>query len=246
MRKIPSIYLLMFWAVTGTIGVAHSLLLTQDTAWYPVAIFYILTWASSAIILLYCRVVYKEVHQFDYDEGLSSNKLLYVLGGLVAVIFVSSIFVSGFTQSSIWIPQPQMSLAVAGLGLSSVVNDIFFQISLVANSEETMCLSISQVIRRAVPSSYRLRRFSKFINVSYASVAMFLAITIPRAGWAVLHAYFSYTGALMPVLVFSAFVSGCIISYAAYNKDVESLLVAILIHALFNISVILGSSMGLI
>jgi hypothetical protein len=235
-RKPKSIDLLMFWGLIGTIGVAHSLLLTGGTPWETTTWFYIGIWLSSMMILLWCWVRYGQVHQFDYDEGLNQNKLFYILGGLVAVIFVASALVQSFTKSSIWVPRPQQTLSVGGLGLSSLVNDIYYQLGLVCNAEETMVLAAGQVIRRRLAGSFPLRR-------AWAGAG--LAVVVPRAGWAVLHAYVSYTGAMMPILVTSAFVSGLIISYAAYNEKVRSLLVAILIHFLFNASVIFADSLGL-
>lgn len=179
-------------------------------------------------------------HIIAYKKGkiiLSRNKLVYVLGGSVATIFVSSILVRSYTRSSIWIPIPSLSLTVGTISLSAVVNDIFFSLALVANSEETMVLSLSQVIRRKLTTSF---------SVKHGYFAPVLAIVIPRAGWALLHAYVSYTGALMPILVLSAFISGLIISYCGYNQKTRSFLICVLIHALFNISIIVASALGLI
>jgi hypothetical protein len=229
MPKVPAIDLILFWGIVGTIGAAHSLLLTSGTPWETTSWFYIVTWISAMVILLWCRVLYGETQQISYDQPLSQNKLLYVGGGLVAVLFASSILVRSYTRSSIWVPQPHMTLALGTLSLSSVVNDMFYQIALVSNSEETMCLSLSQVLRRRL-SQYK-----------YGAIA---AIAIPRVGWSLLHAYISYTGPLMPILVLSAFVSGCIISYCAYNKNAKCFLIALLIHALFNIAIVLISALG--
>lgn len=237
MRKVPAIDLILFWGILGTIGVAHSLLLTSGTPWENVSWFYIMMWVASMIILIFCRVLYKEQAQFDYDESLTQNKLFYVIGGLVATIFVSSILVRAYTRSSIWVPQPQMALSVGTLSLSAVVNDLFYQLALVSNSEETLCLSLSQVLRRKLAESLSLKH--SFWVVS-------LAMVIPRVGWGILHAYVSYVGALMPILVISAIISGCIISYCAYNNKVKSFLVAVLIHFAFNASVVIANAFGLV
>lgn len=236
MQKVPAIDLILFWGLIGTIGVAHSLLLTSDTPWEATTWFYIVMWIASMVILIFCRVLYGEKDQFDYDESLTSEKLFYIIGGLAATIFASSILVRAYARSSIWVPQPGMSLAVGGLSLNEVVNDLFFQLSLVANSEETMVLSLSEVLRK---------KFAGTFSVKHAYLAPLLAIVVPRAGWATLHAYISYVGPLMWILVLSAFISGCIISYCAYNKKVNSFLVALLIHFGFNASVIILSALGL-
>jgi hypothetical protein len=236
MHRVPSVDLILFWGLVGTIGVAHSLLLTSGTPWETTTWFYILMWATSMIILLFCWVRYKEKAQWDYDESLTQNKLLYVLGGLVATIFLSSVLVQAYTRSSIWVPQPHQTLDMGGLSLSEVINDLFYQLALVSNSEETMVLSMSQVIRRKLAESF---------SIKHAPYAAGLSIAIPRAGWAVLHAYVSYVGPLMPILVISAFISGLIISYCAYNRQVKSFLAATLIHFGFNASVVVANALGL-
>lgn len=236
MRRVPSVDLLLFWGITGTLGVAHSLLLTKDTDWFAWAIFYILSWACSMIILVYCRFMYKEHNQFDYDESLTTNKLFYLFGGLIGVIFIASALVQEFARSSIWVPQPRMALAVGTLSFSSVLNDVFFQLTMVVNSEETMVLALSQVLRRKFASQFPLK---------YGWFGVALAVVIPRGAWSILHAYFSYVGPFAWVLVLSAFISGCVISWCAYNGKTRSFFVALAIHFLFNFSVIMGDALQL-
>lgn len=235
MRKLGIVYLLLFEGIIGTIGVAHSLLLTQGTPWESTTWFYIMMWVSSMIILLWSWVRYREVQQFDYDEGLTQNKLYYVLAGFGAMLFLSSFLVSSYTRSSIWVPQPQMTLAIGGLGLSAVINDLLYQLALVSNSEETLVLGIMQSLR---PWLATIKR----IPLSWVS---HLALIFPRIGWGILHAYVSYTGPLQWILVFSAIVSGCIMSYIAYYKrlKVESLLAAVMMHFLFNGSMVILSAL---
>lgn len=231
--KLPGVVvvdLILFWGLIGTIGVAHSLLLTTGTPWQNVTWFYIVMWLASMVILLFARFQYGEVDQFGYSDELSQGKLVYAIGGLVAVVVVSSLLVSGLTRSAIFVPQPSLALTIGSLNLSSVVNDLFYQLALVSNSEETMVLSFSQVLRKKLATT-RLR-----------NVAAPTALIIPRAGWAVLHGYVSYSGPLMPILILSAFISGMIISYAAYNSRVKSFLVAVLIHFGFNSIVVLQSA----
>ena len=121
------------------------------------------------------------------------------------------------------------------MNMSAIINDLFYQLGLVCNSEETMVLALSQVLRKKFENSRLL-----------GSMASMSALAIPRVGWGFLHAYIAYIGSLQWILVGSAILSGLIISYFAYNNRSRSFLVALLIHFGFNASVILGSAMGLI
>lgn len=241
MRRLASTDLLLYWGLIGTIGVAHSLLLTNGTPWEDTTWFFIIMWACSLIIMLFCWVKYKEVGQFDYDEPLTMDKLYYVIGGFVATFIVSVLIVkvatAGLGTASIWVPQPHLSLSVSGMDLSTIVNDLFYQLALVSNSEESMVLAFSLVLKR---------KFMESLPRKWLYAASGLAMATPRAGWAILHAYQSYMGPMMPVLVLTAFISGLIISWCAYNKKVNSFLVAMLIHFAFNAAVILSTTFGLI
>jgi hypothetical protein len=232
--RVSGVDLLLYWGIIGTIGVAHSLLLTVGTLWHSVTQFYIITWVSSIAILLFCWVRYKEHEQFDYDEPLNSDKLLFVLFGIVGTLFISALLISRYTKSSIWVPQPQMSLTIGSLNMNALINDLFYQFGLVCNSEETMVLSLTQVLRKKLSTSNRIQKHLGDQGIRASS------ILIPRGGWGVLHAYVAYIGPLQPILVLSAVISGVIISYAAYNDYVKSFLAALLIHFGFNASVILA------
>ncbi len=236
-RKLGIIYLLLFEGIIGTIGVAHSLLLTQGTPWESTTWFYIMMWVSSMIILLWTWVSFRETSQYDYNEALTSNKFYLIIGGYIAMLIISSVMVSSYTQSSIWVPQPNQTLSLGGLSLSTIINDMLFTFALVANSEEVLVLGIMQVLRRWLTTVKSLPLWS----VSH------LAIIIPRVGWGLLHAYVSYLGPLQLLLVVSAIVSGCIMSYIAYYQKlkVESLLGAVFMHGLFNISVIIAGALRL-
>ena len=121
------------------------------------------------------------------------------------------------------------------MNVDAVINDLFYQLGLVCNSEETMVLALSQVLRKKLETT----RF-------FGSTSALSALVIPRIGWGFLHAYVAYIGSLQWILVGSAIISGIIISYFAYNNKSRSFLVALLIHFGFNASVILGAAMGLI
>jgi len=117
--KSPSVDLMLFWGVIGTIGVAHSLLLTGGTPWETTTWFYIVMWLASMVILVYARVLWGEKEQFDYDEPLTYRKLGFVFGGLAACVFVSSVLIRTYTSNAIWVPQPQMTLGIGTLSLSA-------------------------------------------------------------------------------------------------------------------------------
>jgi hypothetical protein len=237
LKGLPSVDLMLFWGLIGTMGVAHSLLLTSGTPWESVTWFYITMWLSSMVILIFAWMRYREEDQFDYDEGLNQRKLGYIIMGITVTLFLAALLVKIYTSttsSSIWVPQPQATLAIAGLSLSAVINDLFYQLALVSNSEETMVLALSQVIRRKLTESTKLSD----VQVRGASIA------IPRAGWATLHAYLSYTGEMMPILVVSAFISGVVMSVIAYHPKVRSFLAAVLIHFGFNGTLVVLRALG--
>lgn len=236
--KFPSLKavdLILFWGLFGTLGVMHSLLLTNGTPWESVTYFYIITWIAALAVLAMC-LIFWGTNVLNFYEPLSRNKLWFLLGGFFAILFISSILVRAFTKSSIWVPQPKMSLTIGSLSLSDVVNDLYYQLGLVANAEETSILTLTLVLKmyfESLPQHATLKKGS-----------LYGAIFLTRAGWAGLHAYVSYVGVLMPILVLSAFISGCIISWCAYNEKVKSFLVAVLIHFFFNASIVLASAFG--
>lgn len=190
------------------------------------------------VILLWCWVRYRESHQFDYDESLTQKKFFYVLVAVFVTLFVSSLLVSAYTYSSIWVPQPHMTLALGGLSLSAILNDLLYQLALVSNSEETMVLGLMQALRRKLATVRQIP----------LSMVPHISIILPRIGWGILHAYVSYVGELQLILVVSAIVSGCVISYVAYYRSlgVHSLLAAVLIHAFFNWAIVLARALGLL
>ena len=222
MRK--GVDLLFFWGVLGTLGVAHSLLLTINTAWQPVTLVYILMWLCSLVTLAWCRMYYGEAGLIDYDEPLTKSKLIYIPGALAAIMIVNAVLLAGYARSSIWVPQPRMALQMSALSLNELVNDVFYQLGLVANAEETMCLALSQIL---------------MVRLSNHTFKRQAALYLPRVGWGILHAYQSYTGPLMPIMVLAATISGCIISYAAYNGKTKCFLIAVLTHFIYNTIVIL-------
>jgi hypothetical protein len=235
--KFPSLKavdLILFWGIFGTVGVIHSLLLTNGTPWESVSYFYIITWIAALAVLAMC-LIFWGTNVLNFYEPLNRSKLWYVLGGFVAILFISSILVRVFTKSSIWVPQPRMSLTIGQLSLNDVVNDLYYQLGLVCNSEETSMLALMLILKKYFETSQ---------HATLKKGAFYSAIILTRAGWATLHAYISYTGALMPILVASAFISGCIMSWCAYNGKVKCFLVAVLIHFAFNGTMVILGALG--
>ncbi|MCJ7793738.1 CPBP family glutamic-type intramembrane protease, partial [Candidatus Bathyarchaeota archaeon] len=99
---------------------------------------------------------------------------------------------------------------------------VFMQLAMVANSEETLKLSMSNVLD---------------IGIGKKMLGKILATVVPIAVWAILHAYVSYTGALVPILILSAFAAGLIIWFVEWKT--QSVLCAILVHAFYNCFVVL-------
>lgn len=221
------ILFILFEAIIGTIGVAHSLLLTNGTPWQNTSYFYIVLWVSSFAILLTCYIFLGTDNQFGFTGfPLNKGNWLYVVGGTAAMIVLASVMTGiasgGMSQSSLYVPQPHLGLAIGGVDLNSVVNDLFYQLFLVANTEEILCLALSQAFR----AYFGITRFK--------GVAAILGIIVPRGGWGVLHAYVNYAGPMMWLMIGTAIGSGLIMSYCAYNEKVQSLIAAVLQHFGFN------------
>ena len=108
---------------------------------------------------------------------------------------------------------------------AAVLDDLLYNFVLVAPAEENIKLVTTLALWR------------KFKNE-------FLAIGLPIGVWATLHAYQSYLGALMPVLVVSAFVSGLVLfAVLKYTNSLEN---AILSHGLYNSLVVVATAFHLI
>jgi hypothetical protein len=226
MAKLSVILFILFEAIIGTIGVAHALLLTGSTPWQNTSYFYIVLWVTSFSILIAELVVLGSENQFGYMGSLGRGNWLYPVAGTAVIICLASIatyiLTAGVAQSAIYVPQPHLGLAVAGVDLNSVLNDIFYQGFLVANSEETLCLALSNGL------------YALFAAKKLGAGAPILAVGLTRTGWGILHAYTAYTGPYTFWLVLIAIASGCIISFMAYNSRVQSFIAAWLQHFGYN------------
>jgi len=131
------------------------------------------------------------------------------------------VLVSSFTRSAIYVPRPGSLLSMGQQSTAALVDDLLYNVVLVAPAEESMKLvGILALYRR-----------TKNTPVSVAA---------PTGFWAVLHSYQAYQGTLMPILVLSAFISGLILFLVL--KYTRSLLNAQIAHAGFNSIVVLMSA----
>jgi len=214
--------LLVFNVVTSLAAV-HFLLKTKGTVLEAATWLYVLIWILSMVMLLWLRVYGgssgEEGDVVDYDENLSRQHLPVIFGAVAAIAVVSSLMVSTYTRSSLYIPRPGQVLSEMPFS-SGVLDDLLYNFVLVAPAEETVKLM-------GILALYR-----KFRNE-------LLSVALPVGFWAALHAYHAYLGELMPVLVVSAFLGGLIL-YAVL-KITNSLENAIIAHGLYNSLVVLTS-----
>lgn len=212
----------MFFAVSALASV-HFLLKTRGTVLEQATWVYMLMLVMSLILLLWLRIYYGQAGDLvDYDENLKRSHLPILFGSVAAIAIISSVIVRTFTQSAIYVPRPGALLSAAPLSTAALIDDLLYNFVLVAPAEETVKLM-------AMLTMYRRTR------------NMPLSVGFPVGVWAVLHAYQAYLGTLMPILVFSAFLSGLVLF--AVLKYTESLENAIIAHGLYNSIVILTSLM---
>jgi len=223
--------LALFEALVSFI-VAHAALSTQGTSEYSVVIFYVIILAMNliALILLY---LYGDIKQFvEYNENMMPSAFVWILGGLIAVFFVAAIITSQYKTTSIFVPNFTIS-GIAAVGLTSIMWSVLYNVGLVANAEETTKLVGINAIYMYLNDNFE--------GLGETTIKA-IAVGVPVGFWALLHAYVAYVGPLMWPLVASAFVAGIILFVVMYKT--RSLLAAILVHGLYNVLVLAGTSMG--
>ena len=212
--------LIIFNVLVGLVGV-HFLLKTSGTYLWNMTLVYLTMWIMSLILLLWLRFYGGERGDVvDYDENLERAHLPIIAGAVAAMVIVSSVLVSSFTQSALYVPRPGLALNLGQLSTASLVDDLLYNVVLVAPAEESLKLvGILALYRRTQNAP--------------------ISVAAPVGFWAVLHCYQAYTGPSMPILVVSAFVSGIILFLVL--KYTRSLLNTQIAHAGFNSIVILAS-----
>lgn len=212
--------LIIFNAVTGLAAV-HFLIKTRGTPMEQPTWVYLLMWIMSLVLLLWLRLYHGEKGDLtDYDENLRREHLPLLLGSVVALIVINSIAVGGFFRNALYIPRPGLALNLNQLNLASLVDDLLYNFVLVGPAEESMKLM------------GMLTLYQKTKNAA-------LSVGLPVGVWAILHAYQTYVGELMPALVLGAFVSGLVLF--AVLKYTDSLENAIIAHGLYNSVIVLSS-----
>lgn len=212
--------LLLFNMLT-VLAIVHFLLKTKGTYLEQATLAYSIMWVMSLLILLWLRVYHGERGDLvDYDENLKRDHLPLVFGSVAAIALVSSLIVSGLARSALYVPRPSLALGTEPLSTAGFMDDILYNFVLVAPAEENIKLMAALTLYRKTKRAW-------------------VSVGMPVGVWAALHAYQAYLGSLMPVLVFSAFLSGLILF--AVVKYTSSLQNAIITHGLFNTLVVLTS-----
>lgn len=164
----------------------------------------------------------------DYDENLSFTSFFWIALGIVVTFFLSSFIISQYGQSSIWIPKSSLAMTYLSFQLSGFWNDLLFQLVLVAPAEELCKLTL------------HLALYLKLKGAIGDFWSRFLSITVPIFFWSMLHVYRAYTGGMTLFLLAAAFAGGVVIFAMMYKT--KSVLAAILVHAGYNIVVLVLNS----
>jgi membrane protease YdiL (CAAX protease family) len=227
--------LLIFNVLVGLAGINYLVKTAGISLWVP-TLCYLIIWIMSLILLLWLRFYGGERGDIvDYDENLQRSDLLKIFGAVVAMVVVASVLVScysGYVRSAIYVPRPGLALDLGQSGLgqlnaASVVDDLLYNMVLVAPAEESMKLVGILALYRKTGNE-------------------FVSVVLPVGFWASIHTYQAYTGAAAWVLVSvsSAFISGLILFWVL--KDTRSLLNAQVSHASYNGIVILATDLAMI
>jgi len=215
--------LLLYFSVTA-LGVVHFILKTKGTTMESVTTAFSLMWVMALVLLLMLRIYGGPSGQsgdlVDYDEDLRREHLPLLIGSVTAIVVVNILLIRGFAKTSIYVPRPSLAQVSTFGDYAPVLDDLLYNMVLVAPAEECIKLMATLTIYRRTRNE-------------------FLSVAAPVGVWAVSHAYLAYLGANMPVLVVSAFLSGIILYLAI--KYTKSLLNAIIAHAIYNVLVLLMS-----
>jgi hypothetical protein len=209
--------LLILFNVIALLVAVHYLLITSGTPMFGTTMFYVVTWIGSLILIVWFTVAYGKETWLAWENDPSRKDFPTWVGALALIIVLSSLVPrlwTGLTVSSLYAPSPARTLAASGsTDWLSLASDVLFNFCLVANAEEPLKLTAHLALYKTTGSQV-------------------VSIILPIGGWAVLHAYRAYPGALMLPLVVTAFVSGIVIFMLMWRTG--SLLNAVLVHGAFN------------
>ena len=191
---------------------------------YPDVQFYVSLFLVSALVIAWMHVYRKETGSrlVEYDHNLTGSGVLLILGGVMGVLVSATFLVSGFVNSSLYVPQAKMAMSIGSLVVPQFWSDVLFQLTLVAPAEEASKLVTS------------LALFDRLKGGFSVGLAKVISICVPIFIWAILHTYRNpqYMGEYMMVFVGTAFIAGLVIEYIMMKT--KSLLAAILCHSLYN------------
>jgi membrane protease YdiL (CAAX protease family) len=156
----------------------------------------------------------------EYDGNLEREHLLWNLTGLGGLFIVGSLlvrFIGLDTMSSFYVPRLSLQS-----GVGTLVEDLLYNVVLVAPSEESIKLVGSLVLYRTIGKS----PFGEAIS-----------IVAPIGFWSLLHAYQNPVYIGHPVLVLSAFFGGLILF--ALIKVTGSIVNAQIVHSAYNSIILL-------
>lgn len=200
---------------------------------YPDTPFYVGMFVIFLVMLVLLRQYHKE-HEYerlvDYDENLTFDSFLWILMGTVGAYIVSSVIVSQYTNTAIWVPQHNLEMGIGALMLSGFWSDVLYQLVLVAPAEELCKLSLHL--------AFYMRLKSVFSDL----MARLISISVPIFFWSLLHVYAWQTYENMTYLMVAAFAGGLIFFTVMYKT--KSVLAAILCHATYNSVIIYLTTMG--
>jgi membrane protease YdiL (CAAX protease family) len=225
LNKLPRDLLVVF--AFSALPIAGFLLAgTADTQFY-------VSLLTISIIGIFAFWTYysNEVNEFlPFGHELESFSFVLILLGTIGCLFISSFLIRNFvgtSLTSLYVPKPAALLAIGSITLPPFWSDVLFTICLVATAEEC-----SKLVTALGFYIWLKDAFGK-------TVSGIIGVAVPVVAWAFLHTYANpdYQGQYMPVYVGSAFISGLLIFYIM--KKTKSLLAAILIHALYNISILI-------
>lgn len=214
--------LIAFNVLIGLAAV-HFLVEEEGTYLWNTTLAYVIIWIMSLILLLWLRFYGGERGDIvDYDENLARDQLPIVGVAIAVMVVVSSVLISGFglVRSALYVPQPAAALNLGQSNTVSILDDLLYNIVLVAPAEESLKLVGILALYRKTQNEL-------------------ISIIVPVGFWAVLHAYQSYMGPSMPIMVISAFVSGIILFLVL--KYTRSLLNAQFAHSGYNGIIVLAS-----
>jgi len=216
--------LLVFFGLTVFI-VAHFWL--QN---YPDTEFFL----TLTVLSLFIIVLLKHYHKdrefpFDFDENLTAEKWGWII--LCAIViyginytFSNVIVAAGFTF--ITVPVSAQPMSFVSLQFPTYVNDMLFNITLVAPGEE-LCKLVTITVLFLFSANYRW--ISK-------KGRLYFSVALPVGFWAVLHTYGSPQFVEHPLFVLPAFLSGVVLVWLLHKT--QSILAAILSHGFHNCFII--------